>query len=161
MLKVISHQTQEGLLRLVNGGVFGKRVLNVGRSVDPADYGDPSKLYKHPVAGLSLNWYTDSFYSVTFSGNLTYKEIIEELHAASTLGPNLYKVDPSGALVLAFWDDRDVGAAEVYNNGTANSYFGFPVAPAPTAVQQKVDLNVIKGITVDPVSRVYSCFYRE
>jgi len=150
MLKSITAPTHSELCRLVNGLITSTRVLNVG----PDQNGSPvpsNNLYKHPIAGLTLNWSAGTY---TFLSDLTFKEIVAALNFGDD-DWHLYKVDANGGLVLALWNDLTPVSIEP---GTANTYFGLP---ATSTDQVAIPDNQIVTIDTDPVNRCWVCFYTE
>jgi hypothetical protein len=151
---VLKADTSEELARRLNGIVLGKTNLIAGRDMGPNPSAAPNNMYKHPVSGLTLELSTPAV-TVTFSGDLTARQIVDEINAAagSTVG-HLYKVGPNGQMVLALWDDAIPVALD--STGTANAYFGFSVTPGDsTLVQSPVTRTNIVSISVENLSRQY------
>lgn len=155
-LKFIKSATAEGLTRLINGLIKGKRNLVLGKDQTPTPAAAPHNLYKHPVAGLTLEFTTPAG-TVTFSDNLDCNEIIAEINALSGAGAHLYKVDDNGGMVLALWDDTTPVVLKA--TGTANGYFGFPTSASALLTQTAVAPANIKSIIVDVLSRQFIAFY--
>jgi hypothetical protein len=154
---VIKADTPEELARRLNGMVLGKRNLIVGKDTRPNPSAAPNAMYKHPVAGLTLN-FTTPVGTVTFSDNLTAKQIVDEINAA--LGPNvarLYKIGPNGQMVLALWDDAT--PVVLLHTGTANAYLGFATTAAdPQLTQVAVAPTDIVSVVCESLSRQYVAF---
>lgn len=154
-IQVIKAATPELLARLLNGAVWGKKNLIQGRDVRPNPSGDD--LFRHPVSGLTLI-FTAPAGTVTFSDDLTWKEIIAEINTelAGVIAHG-FKVDPNGGMVLALWDDATpVVLAET---GTANAYFGFSTTAAdPDLTQSVVDPADIINIHPDSLSKQWIAF---
>lgn len=146
------------LTRLINGIIVSKRGLVVGRDQSPSPAAAPNNLYKHPVSGLTLE-FTTPLATVTFSGDLDFKEIVAEINTqAGADVAHMYKFDDNGQQILVLWNDTTpvvLGEA-----GTANPYFGFSTdAGDADLVQNPIDPADITAIVVEPLSRKYVCFY--
>lgn len=158
-IKFIKSSTAEGMARLLNGLILGKRNLILGRDQRPNPAAAPNDLYKHPVNGLTLIFTTPAV-TVTFVGDLDSKQIIAALNASGlgTGKAHLWKTDSNGGMVLSFWDDTT--PMVMSHTGTANSYFGFSTTAAdPDLTQTVVNPTNIKSMLIDLQSRQYVTFY--
>lgn len=154
MLKVITASTREELERKTRGRILGKYILNVGRDINPSPAAAPNNLYKHPVDGLTLNWTGAAPNTVTFVGDLDFREIVAAINAVEDVA-HLEKVDANGGVVLSLYGEVD---AVQLSPGTANAYLGLP---AGTTAQGGMDAATIISITLDPSNRCWACFYNE
>jgi hypothetical protein len=153
MLKTLSATSAETLTRTLNGLVQGRRNLSQGIAVGPTASG----LYKHPVAGLTLNFSTPVA-TVTFVGDLDLKQIVAAINSqVGAVVAHLYQLERSGTFVLALWDDAT--PVTLLHTGTANSYFGFSTtADDASLVQSPVDSDNIKSIRADNTGG-YTCVF--
>lgn len=160
--RFLSASTYAQLNRLLNGLVVSKRDLTLrGRDNRPNPDTTPGHdLFKHPVAGLTLIFTTPAA-TVTFSGNLDWKEILAEITAVNpAIGPNIVKTDPNGGGVLAFWNDTT--PVVMLHTGTANSYFGFSTDAAdPLLTQNPTPNTAVHTIIPDPLSKQWVAFIYE
>lgn len=158
-IKLLKADTAANMTRLLNGVVMGKRNLVMGRDQSVAPDAAPHNLYKHPVAGLTLEFAAPAK-TVTFSANLDLNEIVAEINAELTVtGGHLFKMESNGGMVLALW--YDASPVTLKDTGTANAYFGFStVAADPDLVQTAVAATDILQILVEPLSRQYVTFYK-
>lgn len=158
ILKAISAATYTELLRLVNGLVSSKANLVVGRDISPTPAVPPNNLYKHPLAGKTLDFAVPAG-TVTFPADVDYKQIVDEINTQlATEVAHLVNGGSNGQLQLALWDDA--APVTLADTGTANAYFGFSVTPAdPSLVQTPVPPANIIAIDVEVLSRKWICFY--
>jgi hypothetical protein len=156
--KIMKAPTAEQLTRQLNGLVVGKTDLVRGKDQSPNPAAAPNNLYKHPIGGLTLVFNTPAV-TVTFSGDLDFKQIISEVNTAAGVDiAYLYKVDGGPGMVLAFWDDTT--PVDLDDTGTANSYFGFSTTAAdPTLVQLPIPKADVHTILIDFAGRQYIAFY--
>jgi hypothetical protein len=158
-IKFMKADTAANMTRLLNGVVMGKRNLVMGRDQSVAPTAAPHNLFKHPVAGLKLE-FSAPVKTVTFSANLDLNEIVAEINTELTVtGAHLLKMDGNGGMVLALWNDAS--PMTLKDTGTANSYFGFSTTAAdPDLVQTAVAPTDLLQIVVEPLSRQYVAFYK-
>ncbi len=157
-LQVIKAPSPEALARALNGVVLSKKNLIQGRDVRPNPSTTPGEdFYRHPVNGLTLIFATPAG-TVTFSGNLTWKEIIDEINTALSADvAHGFKTDPNGGMVLALWDDTT--PVTLLDTGTANSYFGFSTTAGDDDLEQTpVAAGDIISIHPDPLSKQWIAF---
>lgn len=151
--RVLKAGTIDLLLRQLNGLVVGKREITLsGRDVRPnPDTTSGHDLFKHPVSGLTLI-FTTPVATVTFSADLDWKEILEEIEAQAPGVAHLLKTNANGGSVLAFWDDTT--PVVLSNLGTANPYFGFSTTGSdPDLTQTPVPAANVYTIQPDPLTK--------
>lgn len=159
--RIISAATHDLLVRQLNGMIKGKRVITVGRDTRPnPDVTAGHDLFKHPVSGLTLIFTTPAA-TVTFSGDLDFKDIIEEINTqAGAEVAHLLKTDTNGGSVLSLWNDTT--PVTLGDDGTANTYFGFSSTPSdPLLVQESVPGTDVHTIVADPLSKRFVAFIYE
>ena len=156
--KIMKAPTAEQLARQLNGLVVGKTDLVRGRDQSPNPAAAPNNLYKHPIGGLTLVFNTPAV-TVTFSADLDFKEIVDEINTAAGVDiAYLYKINGGPGMVLAFWDDTT--PVDLDDTGTANSYFGFSTtAGDATLVQTPIASTDVHNIMIDFTGRQYIAFY--
>ncbi len=156
--QAISAATYTELLRLLNGVISSKRNLVVGRDINPNPDLPPNNLFKHPVDGLTLE-FTSPAATVTFSADLDYKEIVDEINTqAGAEIAHLVRGGSNGELTLSLWDDTT--PVVLKESGTANAYFGFSTTAAdPDLTQTPIAPANIIAIDVEVLSRKWVCFY--
>ena len=156
--KIMKAPTAEQLARQLNGLVIGKTDLVRGRDQSPNPAAAPNNLYRHPIGGLTLVFNTPAV-TVTFSGDLNFRQIISEINTAAGVDiAYLYKSEIGPAMILAFWDDTT--PVDLDDTGTANPYFGFSTtAGDATLVQSPIAAANVQTIMIDFTGRQYIAFY--